>query len=146
MYLVGVVVYLALLVALAFFSGAPVSFIDLPSIVLILAFTLAMLLASGLLPDFLRGFKIMGKKVNDFSMLELEKTDIALRLAVKLLLLSGFLGTLIGVIAILTQLNDMSDFSKSLAVSLLTLLYSVLVVFILMPIKAKVKAIIKTIE
>jgi flagellar motor component MotA len=114
--------------------------------VLILAFSLAMLLASGLFSDFLRGFKIMGKKINEYTRLELEKTDIALKLAIKLLLLSGVLGTMIGFIAMLAQVSDMTLLPKNLAVALLALVYSVMLVFILLPVKAKVKAIIKTVE
>jgi flagellar motor component MotA len=146
MYIIGLIIYLALLIGLAFFSGAPVSFIDFPGLILILAFTVSMLLASGLLPDFVRGLKAMGKKVNEYSLLELEKTDIALKLAIKLLLFSGTLGTMIGIIAMLAQMTDMSLFLKNLAVALLTMLYSVLLVFILLPVKAKIKAIIKTVE
>jgi flagellar motor component MotA len=88
----------------------------------------------------------MGKKINEYTRLELEKTDIALKLAIKLLLLSGVLGTMIGFIAMLAQVSDMTLLPKNLAVALLALVYSVMLVFILLPVKAKVKAIIKTVE
>jgi flagellar motor component MotA len=146
MYFIGILVYLALLIGTTLLVGSPGAFVDLPSIIIILVFSVSMLMASGLLGDLIRGFKIMGKKENTYTALELRKTDIAVGLAIKLLLLSGVLGSLIGVVAMLSSLSDMSVFGKNLAVALLTLLYALLLVFILLPIRAKVKAIIQTLD
>ena len=61
MYFVGFVVFIAFSIYYfgIWFFGI---FIDLPSILIILAFSLPMLMASGLFSDFIRAFKIMGKK------------------------------------------------------------------------------------
>ena len=103
-------------------------------------------MASGLLSDFLRAFKIMGSRVNVWSMIELNKTELALRLAMKLLLISGLSGTIIGIISIASHLSDMSALLPSIGVALLTLHYSILLVFILLPMQAKVKAMILTMD
>jgi flagellar motor component MotA len=146
MYVIGLIIYLAFLVGTTLLVGAPGAFIDLPSLMIILVFSISMLMASGLLPDLMRGFKLMGKKVNTYSSLELKKTEIAAGLMIKLLLLSGLLGSLIGSIAMLAGLSDISLLGKNLAVALLTLLYALLLVFILLPVRAKVRAVIQTLD
>ncbi|HYE81959.1 MAG TPA: hypothetical protein VEG39_07320 [Clostridia bacterium] len=146
MYFVGLVVFIAFLVCSTMFSGTPASFVDLPSIIVIMTFSIPMLMASGLLTDFIRGFKVMGQKVNTWSLLELKKTEVALRLMTKLILLSGSLGSLIGVVSIMSNLSDVSKIGPNLAIALLTLLYSILFIFILLPVQAKVKAIILTMD
>lgn len=146
MYFVGLVVFIAFLVFSTLLSGVLASFIDLPSIILILSFSIPMLMASGLFTDFIRGFRIMGQKVNIWSLLELKKTEVALKLMVKLLLLSGLLGGMIGVVAIASGLSEIGKIGPNLAIALLTLLYSALLVFIVLPIQAKVRAIILTID
>ena len=146
MYFIGIAIYLALLIGTVFLVGSPASFIDFPSIIVVLVLSFSMLLASGLLPDLCRGLKLMGKRENTLTSLELRKTEIAVGLAIKLLLLSGFLGFMIGAIAILASLSDYSLIGRNLAVAMLTLLYSILLVFILLPVRAKVKAIIETLD
>lgn len=105
-----------------------------------------MLLASGLLSDWLHGFKMMGQKENTFSKIELLKTEIALKYSFVLFILSGLIGTLIGIISLLSHLDNPSMLGKSLAAGLITLLYSMLLSFILIPIRAKVRAIINTLD
>ncbi len=146
MYFLGLVVFIVFLICSTMLSGSIASFIDLPSIVITLAFSIPLLMASGLLPDFVRGFKIMGQKFNTWSLFELKKTEIAIQLMIKLLLFSGLLGGIIGIVSILSNLSDISKIGPNLAVTILTFLYSVLFVFILLPVKAKVKAIIITLD
>ncbi|HNR03259.1 MAG TPA: MotA/TolQ/ExbB proton channel family protein [Bacillota bacterium] len=88
----------------------------------------------------------MGNKVNLWSKIELNKTEIALSLAIKLLLFSGLLGSIIGMISILASLSNLSKIGPNLAVSFLTMLYSVLFVFILLPVQSKVKAMILSMD
>lgn len=144
MYLIGLIIFIAIMAGTTIVSGTPAAFVDLPSIIVILAFCIPMLMASGLLPDLLRSFRIMGQKVNTWSLLELRKTDIALKLAVRLLLLSGILGSLIGIIGLASSLTNMSRLGPNVAVALLTLFYSLLLILMLMPIQARVKAIMIT--
>ena len=146
MYFVGLVLFIAFLIFSTLLSGSLVSFIDLASIVVVLGFSFPLLMASGLLSDFLRAFKIMGSRVNVWSMIELNKTELTLRLAMKLLLISGLSGTIIGMISIASHLSDMSALLPSIGVALLTLFYSILLVFILFPMQAKVKAMILTMD
>ena len=146
MYFAGFVIFIALLIISTSLSGSMAFFVDLPSMLIILAFSLPMLMASGLFPDFIRAFKIMGRKVNVWSMIELNRTEIALRLAIKLLLSSGLLGCIIGIVSMLSTTGGMRNLGPNIAVSLLTVLYSILIVFILLPLQAKVKSMILTME
>lgn len=146
MYFIGLVMFIAFLVFSTMLSGSLASFIDLPSILIIMAFSIPMLMASGLFSDFIRGFKIMGQRINTWSLIELKRTEAALKLMVRLLVLSGLLGSIIGVVSIASSLSDVSKLGPNLAVALLTLLYSILMVFILLPIQVKVKTMILTID
>ncbi|MEL7604149.1 MAG: MotA/TolQ/ExbB proton channel family protein, partial [Bacillota bacterium] len=65
---------------------------------------------------------------------------------IRLLLLSGFLGSLIGLISMLALLSDPTTLGRNMSVSLLTLLYAVLFSFILLPIRAKIRAILHTLD
>lgn len=142
MYLVGLSLFIGFLIWSTFLSGSPAYYMDIPSLIIILTFSIPMLMASGLLPDFLRGFKIMGQKENTFSTIELKKTREAISLMIKLLLLSGILGTMIGILAIL--INPAYKLGPNIAVSLITFVYSTFFVFILLPIKSRVNAILFT--
>jgi len=146
MYFVGLIVFIAVLAGTTIVSGSPAAFVDLPSIIIILAFCIPMLMASGLTSDLLRGFKLMGQKVNIWSLLELKKTDTALKLTVRLLLLSGILGSLTGVIGLVSNLSSIDRLGPNLAVALLTLFYSILLILMLIPVQARVKAMIITVD
>ncbi len=146
MYIVGLIVYVAFLIGISFLSGKPAIFVDFPSIIVILGPTMALLLASGLMPDFLRGFQVMAQKENTHSRLELQKTETSVGLVIRLLLLSGFLGSLVGIISMLALLSDPTTLGRNASVSLLTMLYAVLFSFILLPIRAKIRAILHTLD
>ncbi|MBM7685988.1 MotA/TolQ/ExbB proton channel family protein [Defluviitalea raffinosedens] len=146
MYFIGVVIFIAFLVCTTLLSGSLALFIDFPSILIILAFSIPMLMASGLFADFIRAFKIMGKKINVWSRIELNRTEISLRLAIKLVLLSGSLGTIIGMIALLSNISDKAQIGRNLAVSILSIFYSILIIFLLLPLQAKVKSMIQTMD
>jgi len=146
MYFLALVLFIVFLVFSTLISAPLAFFIDVPSILIIFSFSIPMLMASGLLSDFIRGFKIMGKKVNVWSIIELNRTEIALHLAVKLILYSGLLGSIIGAISILSNLSNLSNMGQNLAVASITFLYSVLIIFLLLPVQAKVKSMILTME
>jgi hypothetical protein len=102
-------------------------------------------LASGLLGDFLKGFKVMGEKENSFTALELKRMLIANKLTISLILLSGFMGSIIGVIGILRHLKDMF-IGPSLAMAILTFFYAIILTVLLIPIQAKIKTVLLTLE
>ncbi|WP_055666035.1 MotA/TolQ/ExbB proton channel family protein [Desnuesiella massiliensis] len=147
MYFLGVMFFILILFASTSYYSSATLFIDVSNFIFILAFSISMLLASGLFSDFVRGFKIMMQKENKYSLLELRKTEKAIKLMLELIILSGLLGAIIGMVLILAWIGvDNIKLARGAAVALLSLFYSIFFSIILLPIKAKVKAIILTIE
>jgi len=144
MYFVGILIFSAFLVALSFFSGSASVYVDLPSLIVILALTIPILLASGLLPDLFRGFRLMGMKVNPYSSLELKRITQACRLALLSLLLSGLTGTIFGTVGMLSNLSDPTRIGPKLAIAMLTTLYAIVLGFLILPVQAKVRTILDT--
>ena len=120
--------------------------IDFPSLIVILGITIPVLLLSGLFKDFVKSFRLLTLSENPFSKIELKKMQASIKLAIKLLGFSGVLAAFVGVIASLNGFTDMAILFSDLAISLIAPLYSVLFIIILLPIDAKIKAILSTLE
>jgi hypothetical protein len=90
MYIVGLIVYVAFLIGITFLCGKPGIFVDFPSIIVILGPTLALLLASGLMPDFMRGFQVMAQKETPIPGWNCIKRKLPSPYSIRLLLLSVF--------------------------------------------------------
>lgn len=146
MYFIGIIIFLAFLVLLSSFSSGLMSFFDLSSLAVILAFSIPTLMASGLLPDFLKGFRLMGQKVNHYTKLDLERILEAANLAIKALLLSGTIGLILGFAGVLRNLANPSQLGPNLAIALMTILYSLVFISMILPIKSRVRTIIKMME
>lgn len=146
MYYFGMAVFVLLLALLSVMTGAPLSFVDVPSLVVILGITLPILLASGLQKDFLRGLRLMQLKENPFTAIELRQSVVALKLVNKGLLLGGVLGTLFGLVVVLSQSVPSDKLGPSLAVALLTLVYSIVLSGLLIPVQARVEAVLETLN
>lgn len=144
MYLVGLVIFIFFLIAIASFSAGMVAFIDIPSLLVIVGLSFPIVMASGLMPDFLKGFVLMGSKTNPYSIVELKRIEQANGLAIKSFLLSGILGTLIGFVGLFSHVSNPDVVLPSMAVALITVPYSLVFVFIVLPIDAKVKAVLST--
>jgi flagellar motor component MotA len=145
-YLLGISIFLIILVLQAVLNGSFSTLLEIKSLIIILSFTSSMLVASGLLKDLSRGFKIIVQGECTYSLIELKKTTEAIKLTIKLLLCSGFLGSIIGTVNLLSKLNDVSSIGPQLAFALFSIFYSILFTIVLLPIQAKVKSIIHTIE
>lgn len=120
--------------------------IDFPSLIVILGITIPVLLLSGLFKDFIKSFRLLTLSENPFSKIELKKMQASIKLTIKLLGFSGILAAFVGIIASLNGFTDMAILFSNLAISLIAPLYSVLFIIILLPIEAKIKAILSTLE
>lgn len=120
--------------------------IDFPSLVVIFGITTPFMLISGLLKDFLKSFKILIITENLYSIVELKKMKVAISLAIKLIAFSGILASFFGIIASLSLYTDLKTLLGSISVSLIATLYSILFIICLLPIKAKLSAILSTLE
>ena len=146
MYLIGIIVFLALTSVLMTFSAPPLVFLDFPSLLVILGVTVPILLASGLLPDLGKGFRLMTAKENPFTLLELKRIRQACRLTQRTLPLAGVLGTLVGLVGMLTHLDDPTKIGPAVAMSVLTIVYAIILLFVILPIRARTDTIIDTME
>ena len=120
--------------------------IDFQSLIVILGITIPVLLLSGLFKDFIKSFRLLTLSENPFSKIELKKMQASIKLTIKLLGFSGILAAFVGIIASLNGFTDMAILFSNLAISLIAPLYSVLFIIILLPIEAKIKAILSTLE
>ena len=146
MYLIGIIVFLVLTTLLMTISAPPMVFVDFPSLLVILGVTVPILLASGLLPDLGKGFRLMTARENPFSLFELKRIRQACHLTQRVLPLAGVMGTLVGLVGMLTHLDDPTKIGPAVAMSLLTFIYAVVMLFVILPIRAKTETIIDTME
>lgn len=146
MYLLGILLYIICLIFISTLGGNLSYFLDLPSLFIILALTLPMLLASGLLSDFFKGFSLMVKKVNLYSAIDLKRILEADKLAIRSLVIAGLVGSITGMIAILAHLNEPTKLGPALSVALITVLYSLIFISLILPVKAKVSSVLATLE
>jgi len=150
MYYIGLLVFVILISVIFSFSATINNVIDFPSIIVVLGLSLPIVMASGLFSDFINGFKMMSQKVNTFSKIEAKRILASVQLMMKALVLSGFVGTLSGVVAISAQMKtsplDVESLFISLGIAMIALLYALVFMFFLLPIEAKAKAVIASLE
>ncbi|MBS7525382.1 hypothetical protein KHM83_01680 [Fusibacter paucivorans] len=146
MYLIGIGIFLAFVVFLTFVASGYALYIDFPSVIVILGMTIPVLMASGLIKDFVNGFKLMNQREVMFSKMEIHKIVIAVTLGIRTILVSSFLGVLAGGITILAQLSTIESILPSLSVDFIILFYGLIFITILLPIRAKAEAVLKTMD
>lgn len=130
-------------IVLGMLLGASVAtFIDVPSLLLITLISIPIMVMSGTMKDFLRGFKMTLQNQDDYLLLDSEKALLAHELFGKVILLAGGIGTVLGVVSMLSRLDEPSKIGPSFAVAILTFFYAVLVSIVTLPIKTRLKAII----
>lgn len=146
MFIIGILIFCILMFVLMSFASGVSVFIDLPSLIVVFGLSMPVIMASGLWGDLMKGFKLMQANINPYSLIELKRIVIALRLTMKMLIISGVIGTFVGGLAVLRELEDIALLVPSLSVALLTTFYAFLFVVFLLPIEAKVRAIMTTLE
>lgn len=145
MYILGIIIFCILNYLLMSFSSNGLIYFDFPSLLVIFGLSTPVIIASGLWKDLMKGFRLMQYKINPYSLVELKKILIAIQMSLKVILLAGFLGTLVGSIAFMSMV-DSQHYGPSFSVALLTLFYALLFSAFLLPIEAKTKAVIATMD
>jgi len=116
---------------------------DIPSLMIITFITMPMLLASGLLGDLKRAFKVIMVKKVTYTKVELQRSLEAVKLTIKLIMFSGIFGFLIGLIQILKFVySNLQALGPNLSVNLVIIFYALFGCFILLPIQSKLKVLI----
>lgn len=112
--------------------------IDLPSLIIVLVFTVPALFKGGVWKDFMRAWKLLRK---DYTchLSELRRTLDVVEMMQKQLIYAGVLCMLMSFITILGQLTSPEYLGPNLAVSILTILYAVIFEMLLLPLQLEVK-------
>ena len=119
-----------------------VYFLDIPSVVFVLAIQLIVLGAGGQMKSFLGAFKlIFGKKaeIEDDVAVVAAECEFAVKYAQRGAILGGILSSIMGFVAVLAIVWSESPdtIGPNMAVAVLSLFYGVLFVLILMPIQGR---------
>ncbi len=141
--ILGFVLLMLGLVAIVTVSGCRVVyFLDIPSVVFVLAIQLIVLGAGGQMKSFVEAFKlIFGKKIEieDDIALEAAKCEYAMKYAQRGAILGGILSSIMGFVSVLAIVWSQSPdtIGPNMAVAVLSLFYGVLFVLMLMPIQGR---------
>lgn len=143
MYILSFFAVILVSVVMLAFSGTGFDsiyiFMDIPSILLLLLLIIPILIASNLLKDFNNAFRLVISKKKGSSILELKKAIEAVTLVKNVLLFGAGFISVFSMIIILKELEDLSHLGPNLAVVFLTLLYSLAINIILLPVKSKLQ-------
>ena len=143
----GLVIGILFIVIIAWMcAGNIIWYLDTPSLLLITALMMILLFMSGLTKDFFRGIVFFFGKNKTLEADEVRKTLAAFKMVLIGLPICGFVATLIAFVAILGKLNGISLLGPNMAVAILTLLYSLVIELLLLPIAAKLWVMGKNIE
>ncbi len=141
---VGVFGTVALGVALAgiicMVSGDFVWYLDIPSLMVILPITVIVLLTSGLLKDFFVGFAICLRVHKQVDEVNLRRAVAANKLVMIVVPVTGIITFLVTVISIIGNVDNKESIGPNLAVSFLTVLYSLIFDLMLLPVSGRLWA------
>ncbi len=112
-------------------------FLDFPSLLLILVFTVPILLKNNLWKDFGKAFTLLKKKT-ECSMTQLKRSQLAIELMQRQLICAAVLVTFWEVIVVFHQLSTPEMIGPTFAVICLVGLYAVIFELLLMPVKAEI--------
>ncbi|SEK19875.1 Helix-turn-helix domain-containing protein [Pseudobutyrivibrio ruminis] len=139
----GFVLLMLGLIGIVTVSGSRVVyFLDIPSVVFVLAIQLIVLGAGGQMKSFMGAFKlIFGKKaeIEDDVAVVAAECEFAVKYAQRGAILGGILSSIMGFVAVLAIVWSESPdtIGPNMAVAVLSLFYGVLFVLILMPIQGR---------
>lgn len=140
MYVVGAVLFIALFFGAIITSGSvPKYYLNIPSFIMVAGTTFVLLLMNFSVREMGRCFAA-GFRKEDANLEDLKKGFIFFQTMQVYLLLSGFLGTMVGAIAMLVHLKDSSRVTFGAALSLTTLVYGfVFLMLVALPFKTGIK-------
>ncbi len=124
-------------------AGNILWYYDMPSLILITVLLLILLFMCGLTKDFFKGIAFFFGKNKEMEEAELCRSRAALKLVLIALPIDGLVASLIAIVAIIGKLTDPSALGPNIAVAILTLLYSLVLEVLLLPVAAKLWALEK---
>jgi len=134
---IGFLFMLFLFVVISVLSGVSASFLDIPSVLVILVPLLFFCLVSKSGKIIGNYIKMSFKKEHIYTAAELKALYAALKNTVKFVFLSGGFGFFAGLIASLLYFESKDRLGPNLAISLLTVMYSITIsCFVFFPVQA----------
>lgn len=139
-------ILLGILILLGFSQGGALgnlrnlifALLDLPSLIIILVFTVPILVRNGVWKDFKRAFLLL-KRGYSCHLSELRRTKDVLEMLQKQVICAGIVAMLLTFITIMHQLSDLETLGPNLAVAILTVLYATIIEMLLLPLQFEVK-------
>ena len=143
MYFLAILAVLAVTFMTTVFSNSHLSsltvYFDMVSLVLILILVIPIMISAGLLKDFNRAFPLVIGKKKETTLHEINRSIIAVGLAMKTLTAGGVFLFLCAVIQMLLTLDDLSRLGPNCAMAIITMLYAMILVLLLLPLKARLE-------
>lgn len=130
--LLFVVVFFLIIFLSSYELSAVLWFLDLPSLILLVAILIPGLLIMGEWKDFVRSFSV---GIKDFSLLELKNIIEAVDAAQKLTVFGALFAIIISGVLLLGHLDTPETIGPNLAVCFLSGLYAVIIEFFLLPLR-----------
>lgn len=141
MYFIALIVFFVIVSLICSLSmiGNPLYLVDFVSLLSILLLSLPMLAVAGLIRDFFRSFSIVFAKTCTADKREITRALTAVKMASRLFLFTGILTSLLGLVGMLSILDDPASIGPNMAVAILSLLYSMFISILLLPVKARLE-------
>lgn len=137
--ILAVLLVVALNAALCGGLGSVVVYFDVISLIMILILIIPVVISAGLIKDFGRAFLFaVGKRQAD-SLNEINRSIVAVKMMMSASLLGGGFLFLCSVIQILMQIDDLSKLGPNVSIAIITMIYSLVIALLLLPIKAKLE-------
>lgn len=134
MYFISIIAVILVTVILTH-SVSIQSFVDLPSLLLVLLLGIPILISSGLLKDFNNAFRIALSKKKNNNLIEIKRALEAVNMMIRAFLCIGLFLFLVSMITVLHRLDTPESLGPSLALSLLCFIYGTSMALLLIPIK-----------
>lgn len=112
--------------------------VDLPSLIIILVFTVPVLIRNGVWKDFKRAFFLL-KKGYACHLSELKRTQDVLEMLQRQVFCAGIVAMLLTFINIMRSLSDLASLGPNMAVAVMTVLYANVIEMLLLPLQLEVK-------
>lgn len=112
--------------------------LDVPSLIIVLVFTVPVLFRNGVWRDFIRAWRLLRKEYT-CHLSELRRTLDVVEMMQKQVIYAGVICMLLSLISILGFLSDLASLGPMMAVAILTLLYAVIFEMLLLPLQLEVK-------
>ena len=113
-------------------------FIDFPTFLVMVIFVVPVLMRGGMWKDFKRAFQLL-KKRYDCRLSELRRTKDVLEMIQKQIWYAGILTMMVSIMYIMVNISDPSLLGPNVAISILTLFYTVVLEMLLLPLQLEVK-------